>query len=62
MARASHSTTAISSAAVPVKKHSVTGFNTTEIGGLAAMVYWDGKKYKWEPTDFADDSKELKLK
>jgi hypothetical protein len=43
----------------PFKKKTVTGIATTEEGGLNAIIYWNGKKYKWEPTDFNDDTSQL---
>jgi len=37
------------------KKKSVNTIRAVEIGGLGADVYWDGKKYKWEPSYIAQD-------
>ena len=28
-------------------------------GGLNALVFWDGKKYRWEPTEFSSDFDQL---
>jgi hypothetical protein len=42
-----------------LKKKTVAGIATTEEGGLNAVVYWNGKKYKWEPTDFSDNTSQL---
>jgi hypothetical protein len=43
---------------MPMKKKTVAAFSATELGGLNSLVYWDGKKYKWEPNEFTDDSKD----
>jgi hypothetical protein len=32
------------------KKTTINTLHAVETGGLAADVYWDGKKYKWEPS------------
>lgn len=40
----------------PVKKKTVAALSTSEYGGLSAIVYWDGKKYKWEPNEFGKDA------
>lgn len=45
----------------PYKKKTVTGISATEEGGLNAIVFWDGKKYRWEPTDFSSDISQLDL-
>jgi hypothetical protein len=37
------------------KKKSVNTIHAVEIGGLAADVYWNGKKYKWEPSYINQD-------
>jgi hypothetical protein len=37
------------------KKKSVNTIHAVELGGLSADVYWDGKKYKWEPSSLAED-------
>ena len=37
------------------KKKSVNTIHAVEIGGLAADVYWNGKKYKWEPSFINQD-------
>jgi hypothetical protein len=39
----------------PYKKKSVTGVYVEEVGGMNAVVFWDGKKYRWEPTQFSTD-------
>lgn len=41
---------------IPRKKKTVAALSTTEYGGLSAQVYWDGKKYKWEPNEFGKDA------
>jgi hypothetical protein len=43
---------------MPMKKKTVAAFSATELGGLNSLVYWDGKKYKWEPNEFTGDSKD----
>jgi len=37
------------------KKKAVNTIHAVEAGGLASDVYWNGKKYKWEPTYVAAD-------
>ena len=37
------------------KKTTVDTIHAVEIGGLSADVYWDGKKYKWEPSYIAQN-------
>lgn len=32
------------------KKTTVNTIHAVELGGLGSDVYWDGKKYKWEPS------------
>lgn len=32
-----------------IKKKATTVINSVETGGLASAIYWDGKKYRWEP-------------
>ncbi len=32
------------------KKKPVAAITAEEAGGITAAVYWDGKKYKWQPT------------
>jgi hypothetical protein len=39
----------------PYKKKSVTGIFVEEVGGMNAVVFFDGKKYRWEPTEFTRD-------
>lgn len=39
----------------PYKKKSLTGIYVEEASGMNAVVFWDGKKYRWEPTEFASD-------
>ena len=36
-------------------KRAVNSIHAVEAGGLSSDVYWDGKKYKWEPTYVAQD-------
>jgi hypothetical protein len=45
---------------VPFKKKTIPALSATELGGLSSLVYWAGKKYKWEPTEFSTDTKGLK--
>jgi hypothetical protein len=52
----------VSPGLVTVKKKSLPAVATVETGGLASLVYFDGKKYKWEPNEFADESSDLKVK
>jgi hypothetical protein len=49
----------LTTANVPYKKKTLVGLAATEYGGLNAMVYWDGKKYRWEPSEFSNDTHEL---
>jgi hypothetical protein len=39
-----------SQVAMKKKKSSLNSIHAIEVGGLASDVYWDGKKYKWEPS------------
>jgi hypothetical protein len=41
--------------AIKKKKTTVNTIHAVEIGGLGSDVYWDGKKYKWEPSYIAQD-------
>ena len=41
--------------AIKKKKTTVNTIHAVELGGLGADVYWDGKKYKWEPSSLAED-------
>ena len=41
--------------AIKKKKTTVNTIHAVELGGLAADVYWDGKKYKWEPSFIDQD-------
>lgn len=41
-----------------LKKKTVAAISTIEFGGLNATVYWDGKKYKWEPNEFGKSAAE----
>ncbi len=41
---------------VPYKKRTVVGLHAKDISGLNSVVFWDGKKYRWEATEFDDDS------
>ena len=36
------------------KKIMLNTIHAVELGGLGADVYWDGKKYKWEPSSIQD--------
>jgi hypothetical protein len=36
--------------AIKKKKATVNSIHAVEIGGLGSDVYWDGKKYRWEPS------------
>lgn len=49
----------LSLGAAPYKKKTVVGLSAREMGGLNAMVFWDGKKYRWEPTEFSSDFDQL---
>lgn len=44
----------ISLARLKLKKKTVNALHVEELGGLAADVYWDGKKYKWAPNAFGE--------
>jgi hypothetical protein len=37
------------------KKIAVNTIHAIELGGLGSDVYWDGKKYKWEPSYIAQN-------
>ncbi len=39
-----------------LKKKTVAALSAIEYGGLNSLVFWDGKKYKWEPNQFLDGS------
>lgn len=39
---------------VSMKKKSFTSIHAAEPNGLSADVYWNGKKYKWEPSYFSE--------
>ena len=41
--------------AIKKKKTTVNTIHAVEVGGLGSDVYWDGKKYKWEPSYIARD-------
>jgi hypothetical protein len=45
---------------MPLKKKTLPALSATELGGLSSLVFWDGKKYKWEPTEFSTDTRGLK--
>ncbi len=47
---------------LPYKKKTLVAISATELGGLNAVVFWDGKKWKWEPSDFSNDLSDLKTK
>jgi hypothetical protein len=32
----------------------IVGLSAQEGGGLNAFVFWDGKKYRWEPVEFSE--------
>lgn len=36
------------------KNKSVAAFYGHEIGGLNGIVFWGGKKYRWEPSEFSE--------
>ncbi len=40
----------------------IVGLSAQEGGGLNAFVYWDGKKYRWEPVEFSQDFDQLNAK
>ena len=37
------------------KKITVNTIHAVELGGLGSDVYWDGKKYRWEPSYIGQD-------
>jgi hypothetical protein len=37
------------------KKGAVNSIHAVEVGGLGSDVYWDGKKYKWDPSYINQD-------
>jgi hypothetical protein len=37
------------------KKKSVNTIHGVELGGIASDIYWDGKKYKWNPSYVEND-------
>jgi hypothetical protein len=41
--------------AIKKRKKTVNTIHAVELGGLGADVYWDGKKYKWEPSSIDQD-------
>ncbi len=41
--------------AIKKKKGAVNSIHAVEVGGLASDVYWDGKKYKWDPSYINQD-------
>ena len=41
--------------AIKKKKITVNTIHAVELGGLGSDVYWDGKKYRWEPSYIAQD-------
>ncbi|HET7892621.1 MAG TPA: hypothetical protein VFL34_13915, partial [Candidatus Sulfotelmatobacter sp.] len=41
---------------VTLKKKTVPAIATIEVGGLSSLVFFDGKKYRWEPNEFDDDA------
>ncbi len=51
----------LSQTIAPFKKRTVPAISATEEGGLNANVFWDGKKYRWEPTDFSTDIHQVDL-
>jgi hypothetical protein len=51
----------LSRSTTPFKKRTVAAISATEEGGLNAMVFWDGKKYRWDPTDFSTDIHQVDL-
>lgn len=44
----------LASGKVLVKKKTFTSIHAIEAGGLESDVYWDGKKYRWEPNYFSN--------
>ncbi|HVZ17770.1 MAG TPA: hypothetical protein VG897_11670 [Terriglobales bacterium] len=46
----------IAAGQVTTRKKTVPAVATIEMGGLSSLVYFDGKKYKWEPNEFDDIS------
>jgi hypothetical protein len=47
----------LSAGRMPIKrkKTTVNTIHAVEYGGLGADIYWDGKKYRWEPTSSGQD-------
>jgi hypothetical protein len=41
------------------KKRSTTGIYGHDQGGTSGVLFWDGKKYRWEPTEF-DETEDMK--
>jgi hypothetical protein len=41
---------AIGRLTIKKKKATINAIHAVELGGLGANVYWDGKKYRWEPS------------
>jgi len=50
----------VTSGQITLKKKTFPAVATLETGGLASLVYFDGKKYRWEPNEFADDDVSMK--
>jgi hypothetical protein len=44
---------------VTLKKKSVPAVATVELDGLSSLVFFDGKKYRWEPNEFDDGSDDM---
>jgi hypothetical protein len=38
-----------------VHKKTFAAITAKEIGGLSSLVFFDGKKYRWEPNEFEDE-------
>jgi len=48
--------TKIAQGLVTLKKRSVPAVATVETDGLSSLVFFDGKRYRWEPNEFDDGS------
>lgn len=47
----------IAAGQVTLKKKTVDAVAAVEANGMSSLVFFDGRKYRWEPNDFADDAK-----
>ena len=51
----------VSPGQVTLKKKTYPAVATVETGGLSSLIFFDGKKYRWEPNEFADGSDDLNM-